>query len=600
MDRIYPPLAAEAVPPIQQRRLFIMKLANLIGERFKETPSDCIIESHALMLRGGYMKYVANGIYSSLPPLRRITKKLEQIIREEMDALDGQEVQFPVVLPASLWQESGRYESVGSELLRLKDRNGSPLVLGMTHEEAAVQLVRDYGSTYSRYPFMIYQIQTKFRDEARPRAGLIRVREFTMKDAYSFHTSTEDLEAYYLRCHRAYERIFARAGIPEVLSVASDSGMMGGSLSHEFMLLTPAGEDSIVLCSSCGYRANMEAAECITQNCPDVVPEPLTPVKTPDIHTIEELCGFLGITAAGSCKAVVYQKNRDDSYVVLFLRGDLDVNETKFTNYLGEEVHPALIREDSGLQAGFIGPCGLDGSFTVLFDRSLEGALNLTCGANREGFHYTGLCMRRDCPDSLYHDFAKAVEGGICPVCGKHTLTISRGIEVGNIFQLGSKYTRAMHMQYTDAEGVSHYPVMGCYGIGVGRLAASVCEARHDGSGPIWPVSIAPWQVHLCCMRSDNREVREAADKLYDELQKAGIEVLYDDRNVSAGIMFSDADLLGIPVRLIMSPRNLKENCVEMTLRRDKTDTARYSIEEIIPRVEEKINELMAELQPES
>lgn len=531
-----------------------MKLANLIGERFKETPSDCIIESHALMLRGGYMKYVANGIYSSLPPLRRITKKLEQIIREEMDALDGQEVQFPVVLPASLWQESGRYESVGSELLRLKDRNGSPLVLGMTHEEAAVQLVRDYGSTYSRYPFMIYQIQTKFRDEARPRAGLIRVREFTMKDAYSFHTSTEDLEAYYLRCHRAYERIFARAGIPEVLSVASDSGMMGGSLSHEFMLLTPAGEDSIVLCSSCGYRANMEAAECITQNCTDAVPEPLTPVETPDIHTIEELCSFLEITAAGTCKAVVYQKNRDDSYVVLFLRGDRDVNETKLTNYLGEEVHPALIREDSGLQAGFIGPCGLNGSFTVLFDRSLEGALNLTCGANREGFHYTGLCMQRDCPDALYHDFAKAVEGGICPVCGKHTLTISRGIEVGNIFQLGSKYTRAMHMQYTDAEGVSHYPVMGCYGIGVGRLAASVCEARHDDSGPIWPVSIAPWQVHLCCMRSDNREVREAADKLYDGLQKAGIEVLYDDRNVSAGIMFSDADLLGIPVRLIMSP----------------------------------------------
>lgn len=285
---------------------------------------------------------------------------------------------------------------------------------------------------------------------------------------------------------------------------------------------------------------------------------------------------------------------------MLFLRGDLDVNETKLTNYLGEEVHPALIREDSGLQAGFIGPCGLDGSFTVLFDRSLEGALNLACGANREGFHYTGLCMQRDCPDALYHDFAKAVEGGICPACGKHTLTISRGIEVGNIFQLGSKYTRAMHMQYTDAEGVSHYPVMGCYGIGVGRLAASVCEARHDGSGPIWPVSIAPWQVHLCCMRSDNREVREAADKLYDGLQKAGIEVLYDDRNVSAGIMFSDADLLGIPVRLIMSPRNLKENCVEMTLRRDKTDTGRYSMEEIIPRVKEKINELMAELQPES
>ena len=240
-----------------------MKLSKLVGDRFKETPSDCVVASHALMLRGGYMKYVANGIYSSLPPLKRITKKIEEIIREEMDALDGQEVSFPVALPASLWEESGRYTSVASELLRFTDRNGAKMVLGMTHEEAAVQLVLEYASTYSRYPFMIYQIQTKFRDEARPRAGLIRVREFTMKDAYSFHTSQEDLESYYARCLRAYQRIFARAGIPEVVCVASDSGMMGGSLSHEFMLLTPAGEDSIVLCPECGYSANMEAAECI-------------------------------------------------------------------------------------------------------------------------------------------------------------------------------------------------------------------------------------------------------------------------------------------------------------------------------------------------
>ena len=577
-----------------------MKLANLIGERFKETPSDCVIESHSLMLRGGYMKYVANGIYSSLPPLRRITKKLEQIIREEMDALDGQEVQFPVVLPASLWQESGRYDSVGSELMRLNDRNGSPLVLGMTHEEAAVHLVRDYGSTYSRYPFMFYQIQTKFRDEARPRAGLIRVREFTMKDAYSFHTSMEDLNAYYLRCHQAYERIFARAGIPEVLSVASDSGMMGGSLSHEFMLLTPAGEDSLVLCPSCGYRANREAAESIPLPCPQEEEAPLTLAETPAVHTIEELCSFLETSARQSCKAVVYQKNRDDSYVVLFLRGDLDVNETKLTNYLGEEIHPARITPDCGLHAGYIGPCGLDSSITVLYDNSLEGAVNLSCGANREAFHYTGLCMERDCPGVRYHDFAKAVEGGICPSCKKHTLTLSRGIEVGNIFQLGDKYTRAMHMQYTDAEGVSHYPVMGCYGIGVGRLAASVCEARHDDCGPIWPVTIAPWQVHLCCMRSDNQEVHAAADRLYEELTKAGVEVLYDDRNVSAGILFSDADLLGLPIRLIMSPRNLKDNCVEMVLRRDKSDASKPSLDEAIPRVKAKIKELMAELSPES
>ena len=253
-----------------------MKLEKLVGERFKEKPADCIIDSHALMVRGGYMKYVANGIFSSYTPLKRITRKIEQILREEMDAIEGQEVQFPVVMPASLWQESGRYESIGKEMARFNDRNGSPLVLGMTHEEAAVQLVREYGQSYMKYPFMIYQIQTKFRDEARPRAGLIRVREFTMKDAYSFHTSQEDLEEYYRKCHKAYERIYERVGLPEVISVASDSGMMGGSISHEFMLLTPIGEDSIAICKECDYRANMEAAECITDNRRDDISEPLT------------------------------------------------------------------------------------------------------------------------------------------------------------------------------------------------------------------------------------------------------------------------------------------------------------------------------------
>ena len=491
------------------------------------------------------------------------------------------------------------------------------MVLGMTHEEAAVALVREYGATYSRYPFLFYQIQTKFRDEARPRAGLIRVREFTMKDAYSFHTSQEDLEACYRRCHSAYERIFARAGIPEVISVASDSGMMGGNLSHEFMLLTPAGEDSIVLCPSCGYRANMEAAECITEGPPDKKPDSahsslplpaLTEVSTPGVHTIDELCAFLGITAAQCCKAVVYQRNRDDSYVVLFIRGDLDVNETKLTNLLGEEIHPGEITEGSGLQAGFIGPAalcaGLQGNDgknakpTLLFDRTLQGRTGLVCGANRTDLHYTGLCIERDCPDAIYHDFAKAQEGGICPGCGRHTLTISRGIEVGNIFQLGTKYSKAMHMQYVDADGVSHYPLMGCYGIGIGRLAASVCEAHHDEYGPIWPITIAPWQVHLCAIRSDNAEVHAMADALYEELQRAGVEVLYDDRNVSAGVMFSDADLLGIPIRLIASPRNRKEGCVEMTLRGNKADTCKIPVDEIVLRVREKITALTAALQP--
>ena len=279
-----------------------MKLEKLVGDRFKERPADCQVDSHALMIRGGYMKNVANGIYSSYMPLRRITRKIEQIIREEMDAIDGQEVQFPVVMPASLWQESGRYDSIGKELLRFTDRNGAPMVLGMTHEEAAVQLVREYGQSYAKYPFMIYQIQTKFRDEARPRAGLIRVREFTMKDAYSFHTSQEDLEQYYDKCHKAYERIYARAGIPEVVSVKSDSGMMGGNVSHEFMLLTPIGEDSIVICNECDYRANMEAAENIVENETEAMQE-LTKVHTPEMHTIEQVCEFLHVDAKKSMKA---------------------------------------------------------------------------------------------------------------------------------------------------------------------------------------------------------------------------------------------------------------------------------------------------------
>lgn len=574
-----------------------MKLDKLVGERFKEKPSDCVIESHALMMRGGYMKDVAKGIYSQYMPLKRICRKIENIIREEMDAIDGQEVLFPVALPASLWDESGRYESVGSELLRFSDRNGSKMVLGMTHEEAAVQLVRDYAKSYNSYPFMIYQIQTKFRDEARPRAGLIRVREFTMKDAYSFHTSQEDLEAYYQVCYEAYNRIFARAGIPEVVTVASDSGMMGGNLSHEYMLLTPIGEDSIAICSECDYRANMEAAESIIENEKDTTDEALTKVYTPDIHTIEEICDFLKSPLEKSCKAVVYQKNLTDDYVVVFIRGDLDVNETKLTNYLGENIHPAVITKDCGLNAGYIGPVNLNvtGDYTVIYDKSLQGTNNLSCGANEEEYHYTGLCMERDIPNAQYTDVAKIIDGGICPKCGKKTIGISRGIEVGNIFQLGTKYTESMNMQYLDAEGESHYPIMGCYGIGVGRLAASVCEVHHDDYGPIWPISIAPWQVHLCCLRADDKEAKEYADKLYDELNREHIEVIYDDRNVRPGVMFSDADLLGIPIRLVVSPRNMKESVVELSSR-DKSIQDKVTLDQVVPTVKDLITKMMKDL----
>ena len=545
-----------------------MKLEKLVGDRFKERPSDCVVDSHALMVRGGYIKYVANGIFSSYMPLKRITRKIEQILREEMDAIDGQEVTFPVVMPASIWQESGRYEKIGKELVRFNDRSGSPLVLGMTHEEAAVQLVRDYGQTYMKYPFMIYQIQTKFRDEARPRSGLIRVREFTMKDAYSFHTSQEDLEAYYDKCHKAYERIFARAGIPEVISIASDSGMMGGSISHEFMLLTDIGEDSIVICNECDYRANMEATENIVDYVRTEPSKDFVKVATPGKQTIEEVSEFLGVEAKDTCKAVVYQQNHDDKYVVLFLRGDYDVNETKLTNYLGCDIHPATITETCGLVAGFIGPVGITENCTVLFDNTLKGVNNLVCGANETDCHCTGLDMDRDLPNAEFHDFAKVKEGSICPKCGKHSLTVSRGIEVGNIFQLGTKYTKSMDMTYMDSEGNMLNPIMGCYGIGVGRLAASICEAHHDDYGPIWPIAIAPWQVHLCAVRSDDEEVKAYADNLYNTLTEKGIEVIYDDRKtVSAGVMFSDADLLGVPFRVVVSPRNMKGGIVEIASR---------------------------------
>jgi len=545
-----------------------MKLKNLVGQRFKERPADCVIDSHALMVRGGYMKAVGNGIFSEFPALNRVTRKIENIIREEMNAIDGQEVLFPVVMPAELWQESGRYDSIGNELVRFADRSKSKMVLGMTHEEAAVHLVREYGQSYQQYPFMIYQIQRKFRDEARPRAGMIRVREFTMKDAYSFHTSQEDLEKYYQECYDAYNRIFARAGIPEVVTVASDSGMMGGSISHEYMLLNEVGEDTIVLCDACDYRANMEAAENIVANFAEGNLQELQCIETPDCKTIEDVCAFLKSDVKASCKAVVYQRNMDDTFVVAFVRGDYEVNETKLRNLVGEDIHPAEITEDAPLVAGYIGPFGISDKVTYFVDASLKGIDNLVAGANKEGYHYAGLNLERDLNEVTYVDIAKVKEGGICPCCGKPALTIKRGIEVGNIFQLGTKYTKSMNMQYVDKDGELHYPIMGCYGIGVGRLAASVCEAKHDDFGPIWPISIAPWEVHICCIRPDDEEAKRIADELYDELKKNHIDVIYDDREgVRAGQMFADADLLGVPIRVVVSPRNLQEGNLEISTR---------------------------------
>ncbi len=571
-----------------------MKVSVLLGERFKEAPSSCSIESHKLMTRGGYMKYMSNGIYSLFTPAKRIAKKIEAIIREEMDRIDGQEVMFPVVMPASLWEESGRYTAIGSEMARFTDRSGNKMVLGMTHEEAAVHLARNTASSYTQYPFMIYQIQTKFRDEPRARGGLIRVREFTMKDAYSFHTSQEDLEAYYDRAYEAYERIYKRAGAKNVVAVKSDSGMMGGSISHEFMLLTEIGEDTIAICNECGFRANMEVADLTVINEAGEISD-LEKVHTPETKTIEDLSKLLKIDEKKLMKAVVYQRNKDDSYIIIFVRGDIEVNETKLRNLLGEEIHPAtVITEESGIVAGFIGPKGITENCTVVYDKSLEGINSFVCGANEADYHYTGLNIERDLGEVSFVDVAKIYEGAICPICKKPAITIKKGIEVGNIFQLGTKYTKSMEMTYLDKDGEAKNPIMGCYGIGVGRLMASVCQESCDNYGPIWPISIAPWHVEVCNLRCTDEAVNGTALKLYEDLKNAGVEVLYDDRDIRPGSMFADADLFGVPVRAVVSPKTCEKGVVEVSLR-DKSLKTEFAIENAADEIKALVEKLLAE-----
>ena len=571
-----------------------MRVSKLLGEHFKQAPADCQIESHSLMIRGGYIKPVGTGIFSLYPSTKRITRKIEEIIREEMDAIGGQEVLFPVAMPASLWRESGRYDSVGSALLRFTDRNGTEMVLGMTHEEAAVHLARVTAQTYTKFPFMIYQIQTKFRDEPRARGGLIRVREFTMKDAYSFHTSWEDLREYYEECFKAYERIFRRCGLKDVVAVKADSGMMGGSISHEFMLLSPIGEDTLAICTECDYKSNMEAADCIVEPSGAASVAPIEKVATPGCKTIADVAAFLSRPASSICKAVVYQENATDKYIIAYIRGDLEVNETKLRNYLGREIHPAaVITEESGIIEGYIGPVG-GADVETVFDRSLMNEPNLVCGANLEGFHYTGLSVERDVPEAVFADFAKTYDGAICPVCGKHSITVRRGIEIGNIFQLGTKYTKSMKMEYIDSDGVVKNPIMGCYGIGIGRLAASICQESRDEYGPIWPISVAPWQVEICNLRHDDETVTATAEALYADLSAAGVEVLYDDRDVRPGVMFADADLYGVPIRAVVSPKTCERGVVEVSFR-DKSAKFDVEIKDASQKLSALVREKLAE-----
>ena len=550
--------------------VFVMLMSNLFGERLRAKPAEATLVSHVFLLRGGYIRPVGSGIYSLMTPCVRIQRKIEKIIREEMDKIGGQEVILPVVVPAELWKESGRFESVGSELLRFKDRADRDMVLSMTHEEAAVNLAKSEAKSYLNYPFMIYQIQTKFRDEPRARGGLIRVREFTMKDAYSFHTSAEDLDNYYKEAHKAYERIFERVGL-NVVSIYSDTGMMGGTGAHEFMLLSDAGEDSIVICDECSYKANMEVATAkIDVENAESTGEKAELVHTPNIKTIEDLAKFLKISESKTVKAVAYYADELKTPVIVFIRGDLQVNEAKLRNLIKSEVSELTDLKSYDLVQGFIGPDNeILSKFNVIFDKSLENATDMIVGANKQDYHIKNFSFLRDLIQKIkFNDVAKVKEGQRCPICGK-PLKVARGIEMGNIFKLGSKYTESMNMKFVDKDGTQKTPIMGCYGIGIGRLIAGLVEASHDDFGPIWNKNVAPWQVQICALNFNKDEVKEKAFEFYNSL-KDKYEVLFDDRNLSAGAQFADADLLGIPIRIVLSKRNIENNHVEVVTRHNR------------------------------
>ena len=575
-----------------------MRLSKLVGRRIKEDPKDAKTVSHKFLVRGGYVRPVSAGIYSLLPTGQRVVAKIEEIIREEMNKIDGQEVLMPVVLPAELWEESGRYGSVGAELLRFRDRNNKPMILGMTHEEAVVQLARTELTSYRQLPAMLYQIQTKYRDEARPRAGMIRVREFTMKDAYSFHTDQADLEKYYARCHEAYVRIFQRLGMKNVLSIEANSGMMGGAVSHEFMALCDCGEDTIFYSPDRNYRANREVAYAAWKFEKPAEELPLEKVHTPNCKTIEEVADFLKVKAENTGKVVFYQNAITGELICALIRGDFEVNESKLAN---AAMAPELKFADdesilnAGCVPGFASIIGIDAQkMKMIVDRSVAESGNLVVGANEADYHYINFNYTRDCDvnASIVTDIATVREGDPCPLTGE-PLKMERGIEVGNIFQLGTKYSKPMNCNYLDVNGKSHPMVMGCYGIGVGRAMASVIEQSNDEYGPIWPISIAPWQVEVVAIGYDKPEVKAAADKIYEDLQAAGVEVLFDDRGEKPGFMFSDADLLGIPFRVVVSPKTMAENVAEFR-RRDCRDAERIALDAVNTVVTDAVNKEMA------
>jgi prolyl-tRNA synthetase len=545
-----------------------MRLSNLFFTTLRDDPADAEMPSHRLLLRAGFVRQLGSGIYSLLPLGFRVNKRVEQVIREEMDRIGCQEIEMPVVHPADVWRASGRYDAVGPELGRFKDRNGRDMVLAMTHEEVVGLLLADIIKSYRQLPVQVYHFQTKWRDEPRARGGLIRVREFVMKDAYSCDRDEEGLDASYWAQHGAYVRIFERLGL-ETIAVSSDVGMMGGSQAHEFMVLNPAGEDVLVICEACGYAANRQVA-VVPKSDPE--PEdafPIEEVATPGATTIASLAKFLGIGPERTAKAAFFVAG-DGRLITAIVRGDYEVNETKLVNATKATggLRPATIEEikAAGMEPGYGSPIGAHGTVVVV-DDLVARSPNLVAGANREGFHYRNVNVGRDFTPDVVADITNAQEGDPCPQCGMAVI-LRNGIEVGNIFKLGTKYADAAGATYLGEDGREHPIIMGSYGIGVGRNVACIVEAHHDDKGIIWPAEVAPYAAHLVAIgAARDPQVAELAERLHALSIEAGREILYDDRDESPGVKFTDAELLGMPWILTVSPRSLAAGGVEVTER---------------------------------
>jgi prolyl-tRNA synthetase len=547
-----------------------MRYATAFIPTLKEVPAEAQVISHIYMIRGGFMRKIAAGIYSFLPIGWRTIRKIEQIVREEMNRAGAQEILMPAAVPAELWQESGRWSKYGPELLRFKDRKGADFLIGPTHEEVVVDLVRRDVKSYRQLPQNLYQIQTKFRDEVRPRAGLMRGREFIMKDAYSFDVDEERAKTTYKSMYDAYTRIFKRCGL-DFRAVEADTGNIGGSMSHEFQVLAQNGEDKIVSCNKCDYTANVEQAEVKRTPAAGGAAKALEKVATPGKKTIEEVSGFLKVPAAQTAKALVYLA--DGQPVMALVRGDHELNEIKLKKAVGaSEVFlatDAAITETTGAPVGFLGPIGLKKPVRVVADLDLQGVTDTVMGANEADMHYTHASMARDVANAEYKDLRLAGAGDPCPRCGEGTFALFHGIEVGHVFFLGTKYSEPMKCVFLGEDSKERTMVMGCYGIGITRVAASAIEQNHDDNGIIWPMSIAPFQVTLLTLGKEP-EVTAAADKIYGELTAAGIEVLYDDRDERPGGKFKDADLIGVPLRVAVGKKSLAAGNVEVKGRRVK------------------------------